>query len=256
MNVALVALCGAGGVVIGVALDTLSGRIVRPPEPAPAPAKVLEHAGAVAAAPPLTADHGRDAPAAETRRAGAGELALSGLLTGAALALLAVRVGDVPVLAAYCALLCGLVAVSVVDLRIGLVPRTVLYPTLGVTAVGLLAASAAHAQWRALGDAAIGGVASFAAFFVLWWFFPRGIGFGDVRLAGVMGGALGWLGFGELYVGFLAAFALATVVGLGVMAAMGTGRKTRFALGPWLSAGAAFGIMWGPFALHLWLTRP
>ncbi len=76
-----------------------------------------------------------------------------------------------------------------------------------------------------------------------------------MRLAGVMAAALGWIGFGEIFVGFLAAFVVATVVGLAVMAAKGTGRKTRFALGPWLSVGAAFGVMWGPWAVHLWLVR-
>ena len=58
---------------------------------------------------------------------------------------------------------------------------------------------------------------------------------------------------GELYVGFLASFLAGTVVGLVVMAGQGTGRKTRFAFGPALTLGAAFGVLWGPWAVHLWL---
>lgn len=255
MNLALVAGCGAGGAVIGVALDTLTGRIVRPPDPAPAEAAVPEHALVGAPAPTAPSAPVHEGGAAASRRPGRGELALSGALSGLALALLAWRLGTAPVLAADCALLCGLIAVSLVDLRIGIVPRSVLYPTFAATALGLVAASADGSQWRSLGDAAIGGVGSFAVFFALWWCFPRGIGFGDVRLAGAMGAAVAWVGFGELYVSFLAAFVLATVVGLGVMVVTGRGRKTRFALGPWLSAGAAFAILWGPWAVHLWLHR-
>jgi len=62
----------------------------------------------------------------------------------------------------------------------------------------------------------------------------------------------GDVGSGEIDVGFLVAFVVGTVVDLGVMVAMGTGRKTRFAFGPWLSVGTAFGLMWGPWAVHLW----
>jgi leader peptidase (prepilin peptidase)/N-methyltransferase len=189
------------------------------------------------------------------RSPGAAELAVSALVTGAVFALLAIRLGAVPALAAYCALFAGLAAASVVDARLGIVPRSILYPTFAAMAVGLAAASAVDSHWRALGEAAIGGAAAFAVFFALWWFFPRGLGYGDVRLAGVMGAALGWIGFGEIYVGFLAAFVTGTVVGLVVMASQGTGRKTRFAFGPALGIGAAFGVLWGPWAVHLWLAH-
>jgi leader peptidase (prepilin peptidase) / N-methyltransferase len=250
VNVALVVGCGAGGLVIGTALDLLTGRIVRSPDPAP---EVVAEHEAAGVRPSALATIPAPAVLREDRRAGPGELALSAVVTGAAFGLLAARLGAVPVLAAYCALACGLVAASAVDLRIGLVPRSILYPTFAATAVGLAAASAVDSHWRLLADSAIGGAAAFGAFFALWWVFPRGIGFGDVRLAGVIGAALGWIGFGEIYVGFVAAFVVGTVVGLAVMAATGTGRKTRFAFGPWLSVGAAFGIMWGPWAVHLWL---
>jgi leader peptidase (prepilin peptidase) / N-methyltransferase len=246
VNAALVAGCGAGGVVIGGVLDALTGRIVRPPETLDpdesAPLAPAASSGGPIAAPSVVA----------LRSPGVGELTASGLVTGLAFALLAVRVGAVPVLAAYCALLGGLLAASVVDIRIGTLPRSILYPTFAVMAVGLLAASAVDSRWRALGEAGIGGVGAFVVFFALWWFFPRGLGYGDVRLAGVMGTALGWIGFGELYVGFLAAFALGALVGVGLMLSQGTGRKTRLPFGPPLALGAALGILWGPWAVHLW----
>jgi leader peptidase (prepilin peptidase)/N-methyltransferase len=250
VNVALVAGCAAAGLVTGGFLDSLTGRIVRDPGPPAEPATELPGGptsgvgGGVTPPPPA---------AVAPRVPGALELAVSAVVTGAAFALLAIRLGAVPALAAYCSLLVGLVAVSVVDIRLGIVPRSVLYPTFGAMTAGLVAASAVDDRWRALGEAAIGGAGAFAVFFALWWFFPRGLGYGDVRLAGVIGAALGWIGFGELYVGFLAAFVTGTAVGAVLMASQGTGRKTRFAFGPPLTLGAAFGVLWGPWAVHIWL---
>ena len=251
MNVVLVAGCAAGGLVTGGFLDSVTGRITRPPAPPPDGATDAE-GGPI----PVQGAHvPAVSVAVAARTPGTSELAISGIVTGAVFALLAIRLGAVPALAAYCALLVGLVAVSVVDIRLGIVPRSVLYPTFGAMAAGLVAASAVDSHWRPLGVAAIGGVAAFVVFFTLWWFFPRGLGYGDVRLAGVIGAALGWIGFGELYIGFLAGFVAGTVMGVVIAASRGTGRKTRFAFGPALTVGAAFGVLWGPWAVHLWLHR-
>jgi leader peptidase (prepilin peptidase)/N-methyltransferase len=252
VNVALVAGCGAAGLVAGAFLDSLTGRIVRPPEPPPTDRPTgpghprSPHAYEAGAATPVQV-------IVAPRGAGTIELIGSGIVTGAAFALLAIRLGAVPPLAAYCALVLGLVAISVVDVRLGIVPRAVLYPTFGAMAVGLVSASAADGRWRALGEAGIGGAGAFAVFFALWWFFPRGLGYGDIRLAGVVGAALGWIGFWEIYVGFLVAFALGAALGVMLMVGRGTGRKTKLAFGPPLAAGAAFGVLWGPWAVHVWL---
>ena len=63
----------------------------------------------------------------------------------------------------------------------------------------------------ALLSAAIGGAAAFAAFFTLFFAVPKGIGFGDVRLAGLCGGFLGWIGYREVVAGFLLSFIVAGV---------------------------------------------
>jgi leader peptidase (prepilin peptidase) / N-methyltransferase len=247
----LVVGCGIGGAVLGGVLDTLTGRIVRPPAaPAPAETTSVDTGESV-----LTAL--RVAPAAVAERVPPRvEIAVSALLTGAFFALAALRVGAVPALGAYCALGAGLVAASVIDAREGILPRTVVFVTLGAVVIGLIGASAADHRWRALADAGIGGAVCFAAFFALWWVFPRGLGYGDVRLAGLIGGALGWLGFSVLYVGFLVAFVAGTALGVVLMVQRGTGRKTRLPFGPALALGAAFGVLWGPWAAHLWLSHP
>lgn len=176
-------------------------------------------------------------------------------LTAGLFALGAARLGAVPQLGAYCALFAGLVAVSVADIRAGIIPRRLLYPTLVLTALGLLCASADEQRWRPAIDALIGGVCAFVFFYAVWWLFPKGLGFGDVRLAGLLGLALGWLGFWPLYIGFLASFVCGTAVGLVLMVRQGTGRKTKLAFGPALGAGAVFGVLWGEWVVRAWLHR-
>ncbi|MGH9093095.1 MAG: prepilin peptidase, partial [Acidimicrobiales bacterium] len=184
---------------------------------------------------------------------GTAERVAAAVVTGALFAGAALRFGAVPELAAYCVLFAGLVAVSVADVRVGLVPRLLVYPTLGLMAVALVGAAAAAGDWGDLLRAAIGGAVGFGVFFAIWFVAPRSMGFGDVRLAGVIGAGLGWLGYGELYLGFLVAFVVGAAVGLVKMAVQGTGRKTSLPFGPALAAGAVVGVLWGGTLANLWL---
>ncbi len=256
MDAVVVAGSFVGGSVAGAVLCTLTGRIVRPAPPEPAPS---EPAPPDPAPPDPAAERGAVATVAPgavaVRVPPKLELAVSALLTGLWFALAAIRIGDVPALGAYCALGVGLVAASVVDARDGIVPRVIVFPTLAVAGGALVAASVAAAHEQPLLDAAIGGAIAFCVFFTLWWCFPRGLGYGDVRLAGLIGVALSWLGFGELYVGFLFAFVAGTVLGVALMVLQGTGRKTTLPFAPPLALGAAFGCFFGAWALHLWLPH-
>lgn len=179
-----------------------------------------------------------------------GEPVVVALAIGGLCAVAAVRLGAVPQLAPYCVLAGGLVAIAVADLRVGLVPRKLLYPTLLLVATGLVCASAADGAWRPLADALIGGVGAFAVFYGLWAIYRRGLGFGDVRLAGLCGGALGWLGFAPLYLGFLASFVIGALVGIGVLVLR---RTRRFPFAPALAVGTMAGVLWGVWAGHAWL---
>jgi leader peptidase (prepilin peptidase)/N-methyltransferase len=163
------------------------------------------------------------------------------------------RFGAVPVLAPYCVLFLGLVTVSVVDIRVGLVPRKILYPAGALMVIGLTAASLLNGDVRSLLYALVGGIVAFVVFFGIWWFYPSGMGFGDVRLAGVIGVGLGWLGPLHIYVGFLIAFVIGAIYGIVVMALRGTGRKTRVPFGPALAVGAVAGVLFGSVIVNHWL---
>jgi leader peptidase (prepilin peptidase)/N-methyltransferase len=175
--------------------------------------------------------------------------AATGALFGAA----AAHFGSVPELAAYCVLFAGLVTVSVTDIRVGIVPSRVVYPTLLLVGLGLLGATIADGTWHHLLVALACGVGTFVLFFAAWWFYPRGMGWGDIRLSGVLGGALGYLGLLHLYVGLLFSFLLGAVVGAGFMIAKGTGRGTRFPFAPALAAGTVIGVLWGGALINHWV---
>jgi leader peptidase (prepilin peptidase) / N-methyltransferase len=256
VNVALVGGCAVAGLAAGLILDDLAARI----PPAPPRAKVAE-ASSVAAANglPVAAPPVSPPPAPPLRAPGppgAVERVAVAVATALLLGLAAARIGAEPALAAYCVLFGGLVAVSVADLRVGLVPRVLLYPTFVLMAGALAAASAVDGRWTDFAHAAISGGGAFCVFFLLWWFYPRGIGFGDVRLAGVIAAGLGWISYGALYVGFASGFLFGVVVGLVLMLREGTGRKTRLAFGPPLALGAVIGVLWGTWVTHFWSVHP
>jgi len=152
----------------------------------------------------------------------------------------------------YWVFLAMAVTVSVTDLTHRLVPRQLLYGAL-VLLVPLLVLVSVHLDaWRPLADAAAAGLVAFAVFFAIWFFVPRGMGFGDVRLAGVIGVAVGYLGLLEAYLAFLVGFVLGLVFGLVLMVGSGSGRKTRIPFAPALCIGAAVAIVWGaPLVHHL-----
>jgi leader peptidase (prepilin peptidase)/N-methyltransferase len=116
------------------------------------------------------------------------------LLGGALFAGLAGRLGYNWDLPAFLALLSGLLALSFIDMEHLTLPKKVVYPTLVLEAIFLVIAAAAYDSWHRLLIAALCGASWFAAFFLINLASPRALGFGDVRLAALLG--LGWGGSG------------------------------------------------------------
>ena len=87
--------------------------------------------------------------------------------------------------------------------------------------------------------------ALFAFYFLLALVYPAGMGFGDVKLAGVLGLFLGWLGWGELAVGAFLGFLIGAVAGIGLIVAGRAGRKTAIPFGPYMLAGALIAVLVG-----------
>ncbi len=135
------------------------------------------------------------------------------------------------------------VALAVIDWRTRLLPTRLIAPTYAMTLVTILVAwladgrDLADLQRTALGWLIYGGM-----FFLLWFVYPRGLGYGDVRLSGVLGLALGWVGWSELLLGIWNGLLLGGIIG-GVLAMVT--RRRDYPFGPFMLVGALSGVVLG-----------
>jgi leader peptidase (prepilin peptidase) / N-methyltransferase len=165
----------------------------------------------------------------------------------------AVRFGASWELPAYLVLTAALLAISLIDLEHFIVPDRITGP-LTVSALALLGLTAAADGngWR-YGRTLLAGVAFFAFLLVLNILYPKGMGMGDVKLAFSLGLYLGWLGWGQVFLGGFLAFLLGAVVGLGLIATKIKSRKDVVPFGPFLALGTMLTILWGEPILR-WYT--
>lgn len=140
------------------------------------------------------------------------------------------------------------VVLTCIDLDVRRLPNVLVLPAYAVLAVLFVAQSVVTGDWWPLARALIGGAAMYSFYFLAAIVYPGGMGFGDVKLAGVIGMALGWLGWGALVVGSFAAFLVGGVVGGLLMIARKADRRTAIPFGPWMIAGAVIGAIWGATA--------
>ena len=137
------------------------------------------------------------------------------------------------------------VALAVVDWRTMLLPTRVIAPSYAVVIALLLVAAAAQQDAHALLGAVLGWAVAGGLFWLLWFIYPRGMGYGDVRLSGILGLALGYLGWAELLVGVYAAFLIGGFGGL-LLSRLRVVQRKRFPFGPFMLVGALVGVVFGP----------
>jgi leader peptidase (prepilin peptidase) / N-methyltransferase len=148
---------------------------------------------------------------------------------------------EAAVAAFFCAVL---VAVSAIDLEHRIIPNRIVLPA---TVVVLLANTAREPglKWLLAGLAASGFL--FAAALI----YPAGMGMGDVKLALLMGVALGKTVSVALMAGMLAAL----VPGIVLLARHGTkARKMGIPFGPFLALGSVVALFWGNDILDAYLS--
>jgi leader peptidase (prepilin peptidase) / N-methyltransferase len=180
----------------------------------------------------------------------AGAAAVVGVAVWAAPALVraagvAETVAAVLQLVAYAYLAVISIALALIDIDVHRLPNALVLPGYAVGVVLLGAAALLTGDLVALGRLAAGAGILFALYLVLAIVAPRGMGLGDVKLAGVLGLFLGYLGWGQLAVGAAAAFLLGGVFSVVLIALRRAGRKSGIPFGPWMLAGAWVGIVFG-----------
>lgn len=174
---------------------------------------------------------------------------------GALFVALAVRFGDSWQLPAFWVFGAGLLALAVIDLEHFLLPNRIVYPLAGLSVALLALAALASGDGGALVRALLGGLVGFAALLVIHLISPRGMGFGDVKLAFVLGLFLGWLGWGEVALGLFLGFLYGGVIGTLLIVTHVRGRKDHVPFGPFLAAGALTAVLWGSAILDWYAGR-
>ncbi len=137
------------------------------------------------------------------------------------------------------------VALALIDLDTHRLPNAIVMPAYLIGALLLGSSSVLAADLASLLGAAVGCVALGLAYLLMAVISPGGMGFGDVKLAGVLGLFLGWLGWGPLVVGAIMAFLLGGIFGIILILVRRAGRRTAIPFGPWMLLGAWFGILLG-----------
>jgi leader peptidase (prepilin peptidase)/N-methyltransferase len=130
-----------------------------------------------------------------------------------------------------------LVLLTAIDLDRRLLPDAIVLPTLGVVLILQIAFYPEHAlEW------VLAALAAAFFFFVPLLIYPAGMGMGDVKLAALLGAALGK----SVAAAILAGLFAAAVVALVVLARQGLGaRKKTIAFGPFLAFGGLLVLFLG-----------
>ncbi|MFG1972231.1 prepilin peptidase [Nonomuraea fuscirosea] len=123
------------------------------------------------------------------------------------------------------------VALAVIDWRTSTLPDAITLPAYPITALALLPTGE-------LPGALAGGAALAAAYGLLWFVRPQAMGFGDVKLAGLIGLAAGALGWQAVVAAAFCGQLLGALYGLTLLVSGRGTRHTQFPFGPFMLLGA------------------
>lgn len=175
-------------------------------------------------------------------------------VTGIAFAVVAVWTGTLGTVdgaarwllaAAWCCFAAASIALTCIDLGTHRLPDAIVGPAYLLAAGLLTATSAGSGDWAALGRGGTGMVLLGGGYCAVHLVRPDGMGFGDVKLAGVIGLVTGYVGWGALAVGAFAAFVLAGGYSAVLLATGRAGRRSGIPFGPWMLAGGWVGLLVG-----------
>jgi leader peptidase (prepilin peptidase) / N-methyltransferase len=163
---------------------------------------------------------------------------------GAALlfAALTVRFGVSPELPACLYLVTVGVALTMIDFDLRRLPDSIILPSYVITVVLLLPAGAATGNWYGGVRALSGMAALLVLYFALALAYPNGLGFGDVKLAGLVGLYLGWLSWNALFITAIGSLFIACVGGAAVQLSRQTTGAVAVRIAPCLVSAAVLAV--------------
>jgi len=131
-------------------------------------------------------------------------------------------------------------ALTLIDLDVHRLPDLIVLPSYPIAFLLLLVPTVVTGEWGSLLRGVLAGLALFVGYLVLALVSPGGggLGLGDVKLAGVLGLLLGWLGWGPAVVSVLAAFVIGGLIAVLLLLAGRASRSSHVAFGPSMILGA------------------
>jgi leader peptidase (prepilin peptidase)/N-methyltransferase len=120
-----------------------------------------------------------------------------------------------------------------------------MYPTVAVCAAAFAVDAVVLGTWPALLRAVLAAAVAFGVAAVAASLSPAGLGFGDVKLLGLIGLVLGWVGWETLATGVFLGLLTGALIAVALLATRRAGWRTALPFGPPLLVGAALAL-----ALH------
>lgn len=169
------------------------------------------------------------------------------LLAPVLFALAVVRFGASWVVPPFCLLFAALLVVSVIDIQHYRIPDRIVFPALGLSLPLIVVVSLGLGYPDSITYALIGAGVYFLLLFLAHLVYPAGMGFGDVKLALLMGLYLGWIAPDGIRAFTLVLFALMIGCLLGVLVggvlALVRRKNAAFPFGPALAASTILAVL-------------
>jgi leader peptidase (prepilin peptidase)/N-methyltransferase len=165
------------------------------------------------------------------------------LTSAAVLALLLARIGFQPAAAAFAYLGVLAVALTQIDAAVQRLPDRLTLPAYPALIVLLGLAAVSGDTWETLVRALLGGLALGTAYVLLGLLSSGQLGGGDIKLAGLIGLVLGWLGWRTLIAGASLGFVIAAAASLALLAGRRISRHSMISFGPYMLSGALLAVL-------------
>jgi leader peptidase (prepilin peptidase)/N-methyltransferase len=148
-------------------------------------------------------------------------------------------------LVGYLIAVSALLVLAVIDIEHHRLPTPIIWTATALTAATFALAAAVDDRWADFGRAVAGAAIGFVALLLIHLVSPKGMGFGDVRLAALCGLLLGWMGLVYVPLGLYGGFVLGAIVGVALIAVKRAKFGRAIPFGPFLVAGTLLMVLVG-----------
>jgi leader peptidase (prepilin peptidase)/N-methyltransferase len=130
-----------------------------------------------------------------------------------------------------------------IDADVHRLPDGLVLPSYPALLALVAVATAGLGDWGALVRALACLAGMYAVYFVMAFLSPSSLGFGDVKLSGLLGLLLGGLGVTEAVVALMAGFLVGGLIAVVMLLGRRVGMRSHIAFGPSMLAGAFVGLL-------------